>query len=846
MIATAASEAPFAADQSVERSLFGDADQFRPAEALFFDPARHNEALALLSAEALQKGELETAFMFADRKCRRPTPGARDFLLRAAASRLMGYEGCATEDLERAFEIDPTDELVASSVLAWGPQTLHRLAAASFIAGVSRNCETLVLAMRALQSAGVPIASRMRDHAGMHAGWIAWRAGSVLELRIYRGGVRSFFVLDPDPTHPLAGHGWSAAEISVEIESPRLESLSFLLDGKSVLRTYPGSRKSELGDSPTRAHIELRRGAPAHVHVIVPVFEDYHATKACLDCLENEGSRIDKHITVIDDCSPSAELRALLEQQVARGLFTLIQNDENLGFARSVNLALARFDHGDVLLLNADALLPKGAIDRLASAAYSEGDIGTVTPLSNNGEFTSFPKPNVENALASPEQIQSLNDAARAANGSGIIDLPSGIGFCLYITRACIDAVGRLSELYSRGYYEDVEFCLKAREIGFRNVCATGVFVGHLGASSFLGEKRDLVVRNLAILERRFPAHRLECATFLRGDPLAAARAALEERLVPDGPVALLVSTTGSANVLVLERANQIEAADGEIHCVSCEFSALGTRAILKSLRGSAPQSLTFQISDPSDLARLQTYARKTPLRAIEIFDPESLPDSILPTLFGLQAPLRVPFGDLRWITSCKLALEKSCSNVERLGRCDRCVSRSPATYPRSSDRETPDNRRMRGVWRRAETIVPLDRMASAFCAAYLKPLLVSPCPAPQHERTIAARLNSRPPTLGVLCPEATPETDRQIATLGRILLQAEIDVSIVVLGLCLDELGIMGSEFRFCRRPRRTSRVRPRFSAISHYKAIFALSNPPLRARRHARSGLRAPESIL
>jgi hypothetical protein len=82
--------------------------------------------------------------------------------------------------------------------------------------------------------------------------------------------------------------------------------------------------------------------------------------------------------------------------------------------------------------------------------------------------------------------------------------------------------------------------------------------------------------------------------------------------------------------------------------------------------------------------------------------------------------------------------------------------------------------------------------MASAFCTAYLKPLLVSPCPAPQHERTIAARLNSDRPTLGVLCPEATPETDRQIATFGRIFLRAEIDVWIVVLGLCADELGIM------------------------------------------------------
>ena len=741
------------------------------------------------------RGDFETAFMFADRRCRRGTPGARDFLLRATAFRLMGDEGCAKDDLERAFEIDPTDDVVASSVLVWGPHALRGLAAASFISGASEDRETLALAMRALQSARVLIASRMRDHAGMHAGWVAWRACGILELRIRRNGVDSWFLLDPDPMHPLAGQGWSAAEIAVEIESPRLQSVSFRLDGKPVLRTCPAPGTSGRRDSPIRASsMALRREAPAYVDVIVPVYEDYDATKACLDCLENEGSRIAKHVTVIDDCTPNADLRALLEERAARGLFTLIRNDENLGFAGSINLVLERLQHGDVLLLNADVLLPRSAIDRLASAAYSEGDIGTVTPLSNNGEFTSFPKANVANALPSFEEMQTLNDAARATNGAGVVDLPTGIGFCLYITRACVDAVGNLSDLYSRGYYEDVEFCLKARESGFRNVCATGVFVGHAGARSFLGEKRSLAVRNLAILEGRFPEHQLECAAFLKADPLAPARTKLEERLVPDGAVVLLVSPAGSAHALVLERADQIEAAGSEIHCIHCEFSAVRARVIIKSLRGSAPQSLTFSILDPSGLAGLETYMMRIRLQAVEVFDPQSLPDALLSILFSLHAPLHVAFGDLRWICGHGLVFEKSCSNTEGRGRCDRCLSPAPSAYRAGSDVEAPCGDRMRDVLRNAETMVPLDRMASTFSAAYLKPLLASACPAPQHERAIASMVKFARPTLGVLCPEATVETDRQIAALGRLFLRGETDTPIVVLGQCVDEIGIMAS----------------------------------------------------
>jgi GT2 family glycosyltransferase len=43
------------------------------------------------------------------------------------------------------------------------------------------------------------------------------------------------------------------------------------------------------------------------------------------------------------------------------------------------------------------------------------------------------------------------------------VDVPNGIGFCLYVTRRCLDEVGLLSEAFQRGYLEDVDFCLRAR-----------------------------------------------------------------------------------------------------------------------------------------------------------------------------------------------------------------------------------------------------------------------------------------------------------------------------------------------------------------------------------------------
>ena len=139
-------------------------------------------------------------------------------------------------------------------------------------------------------------------------------------------------------------------------------------------------------------------------------------------------------------------------------------NGRNLGFIGSVNSALERIKQGDILILNSDTIVPRGFIDRLADAARSSPDIGTVTPLSNNGEFVSFPMPNRANPVASRNEIERLDTISAKTNSGKIIDIPSGIGFCLYITRACLDEVGALSEDFARGYLEDVDFCLRARE----------------------------------------------------------------------------------------------------------------------------------------------------------------------------------------------------------------------------------------------------------------------------------------------------------------------------------------------------------------------------------------------
>jgi O-antigen biosynthesis protein len=762
------------------------------ATAGFFDANWHKESLALLCADALRTGESDAAFMFADRRCRIVTPAAYDLLLRATASRLMHEMRYAEGDLARAFEIDPTHDLVIAKVLEWGPSALQRMAAANFVDSESQDGQTLRLAMRAFESSATPVVARMRTSDGLYAGWVAWRGKGVLSMTIRRNEMNTAFELEPDFIHPLASEGWSAAEIAVELESPRLQSVTFRLKDNPPLRTILPLRRSEPCCLSQSANSFAWRRGPSHgVNVIVPVYDDYEATKACLDSLEAQGSRIATYITVIDDCSPDANLRALIEDRAARGMFTLLRNEENLGFARSVNHVLEHLGPSDVLLLNADTVLPRGAIDRLAEVAHAFAGVATITPLSNNGEFTSFPRPNVCNPLPMLADIQALHDLASTTNAGEVIDLPTGVGFCLYITRSGIAAVGRLSEAYSRGYYEDVDFCLTAREMGFRNVCATDVFVGHVGTRSFLDEKRGLVVRNLAILSDRFPGHEIDCASFLKADPLAPARARLEEWLTPVGPVVLLIAPAASGRLLALERARKLDDSGDGLHCIHCECDDASGRITIRSVRGVAPQSLAFALAEPSTLKRLQDYLTRLRPKSIELFAPHALPDAVLTLAYALDVPVRLAVGDLDWCDR-DLALGRSCPDSAFPGQCDVCAL-SPALTAAADERSrTEGRRRTRVALGKAEAVIPLDRMAAAFCAANLTSLMISRCAPRSDETARVVNASLGKAVLGVISPEGAPDTDRQVLALERQFERQRINASIVVLGRCLHDLEIM------------------------------------------------------
>ena len=494
-------------------------------DPLLLDHEIHHDALALLGARALQAGDAEAALLLADRRCRvSPIAGPEHFVLRAEAAWRLGHQEVAINALRTALEIDPQHREANKRMLLWGVNG-EKLQAARTLLSFTADESIAALALQALADCPEQIYASATVRGTRISGWAAWRHETNPTLRLLWEEKSSDIRLQPDPRHPLAnvmGHAasflldWPDGASEVVLEAPGLPS--FIAGSPLVARIHQPVRPA---DTAPPQNLPLT--------VIIPVYADFAATKACLDSVLTPAPLPDWiKIVAVDDATPEPAIAEMLDVLADRGLITLIRNERNRGFVGSINRALRQIPNGDVILLNADTIVPPNFAARLFAAAHSAPDIATVTPLSNNGELTSFPLPFEANPLPDQETIFELDRIAAEVNAGQVVTIPNGIGFCLYIRRDCLARIGPLSEGVRRGYLEDVEFCLRARRSGLRNVCATSVYVGHAGGRSFRQEKRALVVSNLKSLESAYPRYRAECAAFMAIDPLRSVRNSIQ------------------------------------------------------------------------------------------------------------------------------------------------------------------------------------------------------------------------------------------------------------------------------------------------------------------------------
>ncbi|MEO6171919.1 MAG: glycosyltransferase, partial [Arenimonas sp.] len=175
--------------------------------------------------------------------------------------------------------------------------------------------------------------------------------------------------------------------------------------------------------------------------VVVPVFNAYDALTTCLESLLKTLPR-QASVLLADDASTDARIPDLLLQFKEQAPFQveIVRREKNIGFPSNCNLAFEEAGDHDVLLLNSDTIFTRGCLQRIAECAVSEPAIATITPWSNNAEICSYPKFCEKNPL--PDNLELVAAAAALMKVDRAPDLPTAIGFCMWISRAALKQCG--------------------------------------------------------------------------------------------------------------------------------------------------------------------------------------------------------------------------------------------------------------------------------------------------------------------------------------------------------------------------------------------------------------------
>ncbi len=267
------------------------------------------------------------------------------------------------------------------------------------------------------------------------------------------------------------------------------------------------------------------------IDVVVPVFAGLYETVRCIDSAlaSRVNLRTEFELIVIDDCSTDPGIKRYLAELRGRAGVMVLENPRNLGFVVSANRGLSLHADRDVVLLNSDTEVGNDWLDRLHACAYRDRDIGTVTPFSNNATICSFPVSCSDNPLPERMSVGELDAVFARVNAAQSIDMPTAVGFCMYVRRDCISAVGLFNEQrFGRGYGEENDFCRRALKAGFRNVLAADVFVFHAGGVSFRSEREILMREADATLASLHPDYQDDVRAFVRQDPAEPFRRAVE------------------------------------------------------------------------------------------------------------------------------------------------------------------------------------------------------------------------------------------------------------------------------------------------------------------------------
>jgi len=233
-----------------------------------------------------------------------------------------------------------------------------------------------------------------------------------------------------------------------------------------------------------------------HIAAVVVTWNGAPWIEACVDSLAAQDACPD--LVVVDNGSDdnTVEIVEGFRSRFAGSgaSFTVLQLESNIGFPKGANYGLrevlGRPDRVEAaLLLNQDAILEPGCLQAFSNELRSNPRAGCL------GAKNLYPKSRLiqhAGGFLNSSRMVGLHHGHNEPDGNGHHDTVREVQFVtgssMLLRCAAIEEVGLFNEVFSPGYYEDVELCDRIRDHGWQVVFTPAASVLHHESSSFSDE----------------------------------------------------------------------------------------------------------------------------------------------------------------------------------------------------------------------------------------------------------------------------------------------------------------------------------------------------------------------
>ena len=233
--------------------------------------------------------------------------------------------------------------------------------------------------------------------------------------------------------------------------------------------------------------VRKSKGAQFSCSIIIPVFNQIELTKQCLTHLAEVTTQTSYEVIVVDNNSSDGTAEFLSSLS---GDIQIINNPENYGFAKACNQGAAAARGKYIVFLNNDTIPKPGWLKSLVSEVDSHEDVAVV------GSKLLYPNNTIQHAGVAFSRYSQL--PYHIFNGfpenrpevNSRKEFQSVTAACMLVRKEVFEKIGGFDEGFVNGF-EDVDLCLKIRQMGKKVVYQPKSCLYHLESQSPGRKKHD-------------------------------------------------------------------------------------------------------------------------------------------------------------------------------------------------------------------------------------------------------------------------------------------------------------------------------------------------------------------